>query len=112
MLMILWFLLGNAIGVFITAHILPGVTVKNFGHALLVAIVLAIINSIVRPILLYFAIPLTLITFGLFVLVVNALIIMFVDVILPGFKVKHFGWAVLFSIVLSLINGLLAWVFF
>lgn len=104
-------ILVNALAVFITAYLLKGVTVKNFLHAILVAVVLSIINAIIKPILLILTIPITILTLGLFILVINALIIMLVDYLLPGFKVKNFWWALGFSVVLSIINALLQWVF-
>lgn len=104
-------ILVNALAVFITAYLLKGVTVKNFLHAILVAVVLSIINAIIKPILVILTIPITILTLGLFILVINALIIMLVDYLLSGFKVKNFWWALGFSVVLSIINALLQWVF-
>lgn len=102
-------ILVNAVAVFITAYLLRGVTVKNFLHAILVAVVLSIVNAIIKPILIILTIPITIITLGLFILVINALIIMLVDYLLSGFKVKNFWWALAFSIVLSIINAILQW---
>ncbi len=104
-------ILISAVAVFATAYILKGVTVKNFGSALLVAIVLGVVNAIIRPIFVFLTIPITILTLGLFLLVINALLIMLVDAIVPGFKVKNFWWALLFSVILSLVNGLLTWIF-
>lgn len=105
-------ILLNGLTVLLTAYLLKGVTVKNYGNALLVAIVLGIINAIIRPILIFLTIPITILTLGLFILVINALIIMLVDAILPGFKVKNFWWALGFSIVLSIFNALVDWIIF
>lgn len=104
-------LLINSIAVFIAAYILDGVQVKNFFTAILVAIVLAIINTFIRPIIIFLTLPVTILTLGLFILVINALILMAIDYFLEGFQVRNFWWAVLLSIVLSLINGLLFWIF-
>ena len=104
-------ILINGLAVFLTAYLLRGVSIKNFGHALLVAVVLAIVNAILKPILVILTIPITILTLGLFILVINALLIMLVDAILSGFKVKNFWWALLFSIILSIINGILSWIF-
>lgn len=104
-------ILINSVAVFLTAYLLKGVTVKNFLHAVLVAIVLAIVNAIIKPILIILTIPITILTLGLFILVINALIIMLVDYLLSGFKVNNFWWALLFSIVLSIINAVLHWIF-
>ncbi len=101
--------LVNALAVFISAYILKGVTIKNFLHAILVAIVLSIVNAIIKPILIILTIPITILTLGLFIFVINALIIMLVDFLLSGFKVKNFWWALAFSIILSIINSILQW---
>ena len=102
-------ILINGVAVFLTAYLLPGVTVKNFLHAILVAVVLSVINAVIKPILVILTIPITILTLGLFILVINALIIMLVDYLLSGFKVKNFWWALAFSIVLSIINAILQW---
>ncbi|GAA5043861.1 membrane protein [Marivirga lumbricoides] len=104
-------LLITAVAVFITAKILSGVTVSGFGSSILVALLLGIVNAIVKPILIFLTIPITIVTLGLFLLVINALMIMLVDAMLSGFKVKNFWWALLFSIILSILNGFLQWVF-
>lgn len=102
-------LLITALAVVITAYLLPGVTVKSYGNAILVALLLGIANALVKPILVILTFPITLLTLGLFLLVINALIILLVSALLPSFKVKSFGWAFLFAIVLSLVNGVLQW---
>lgn len=100
-------LLINGLAVFITAYILPGVNVENYLVALIVAVVLGIINTIVRPILIFLTLPVTVLTFGLFIFVINALIILIVSNLVPGFSVRSFGWAFVFSLVLSLVAGIL-----
>lgn len=100
-------LLLSAAAVFISAKLLSGVKVESFGQAILVAIVLGIINAIVKPILVFLTIPITIITLGLFLLVINALMIMLVDKLLKGFAVKSFWWAFFFSIILSVLNAIL-----
>lgn len=103
--MILRFLLSG-LAVLVTAYLLPGVHVEPFGYAFLVAIVLSVVNVLVKPILVIFTIPITVLTLGLFLLVINALMIMLVDALIPGFRVDGFWWALAFSLILSLINGL------
>jgi putative membrane protein len=85
---------------------MTGVHVDGYGYALLVAAVLALANMIVKPILVIFTIPITIFTLGLFLLVINALIIMLVDYLVPGFRVDGFWWALAFSLVLSIFNSL------
>lgn len=111
LLQIIISILITAVAVFITAKILPGVTVSGFGSSILVAILLGIVNAIVKPILVFLTIPITIVTLGLFLLVINALMIMLVDALLSGFKVKNFGWALIFSIILSILNSFLQWIF-
>lgn len=103
--MILRFLLSG-LAVLITGYLLPGVYVEHFGYALLVAVVLSVVNVLVKPILVIFTIPITILTLGLFLLVINALMIMLVDTLTPGFRVDGFWWALAFSLILSLINGI------
>ena len=89
------------------AKILPGVTVDDYLSALMVAVVLAFLNTIVKPILTILTIPITLVTLGLFLLVINALIIIFAEKLVNGFHVNTFLSALLFSLVLSLCTGIL-----
>ena len=97
-------LLVNAIAVFAFGYMLRGVHVKSFGSAILIAIVLALVNAFVRPVVLFLTLPFTIITFGLFILVVNTLMVMLVDWILDGLKIDNFWWALLFSVLMSLLN--------
>jgi putative membrane protein len=103
--MIIRFLL-NGVAVVLTAYLLPGVTVRDYWTALIVTLVLAIVNVVVKPILILFTIPVTLITLGLFLLVINALMILLVDYFVDGFYVDGFWWALAFSLILSVFNSL------
>jgi len=96
-----------AIAVLLTGAILPGIQIKSFWTAVMVAIVLALLNFFVYPVMVFLAIPITIITFGLFLFVINALIIMLAGSIVGGFKVDGFWWALIFSIILSFITYLL-----
>src|SRR4051794_13348383 len=100
-------LLISSLAVFISAYILPGVNVDNFVVAIMVAIVLGVINVFLKPVLLIFTLPINIMTLGLFTFVINALIILLVSYLVPGFHVDSFSWALLFSLVLALINGFL-----
>ena len=110
----------SAIAVIITAYFLDGVTLgdnqfyhdgppalNRFTTALLVAIVLAFLNSIVKPILTILSLPITIFTLGFFLLVINGLIVLFADKLVDGFKVDGFWTALWFSLVLSLVSGIL-----
>ena len=97
----------NAIAVVIVAYILPGVHLLDFWHAIILAAVLSLLNVSVKPLLIFLTIPATILSLGLFLLVINALIIELAAwIITPGFTVDSFWWALLFSILLSFVNGI------
>lgn len=98
-------ILVNGLAVLIASFLLPGVHVDNMLNAVIVAAVLALLNAFIKPLLILFTIPITLFSFGLFLLVINALLIMLADYIVPDFEVDGFWWALLFSIVLWAINS-------
>lgn len=102
-------ILVNALAVFLAAYLLRGVEIKNFWSAIVTAILLALVNAVIRPILIFLTIPITILTLGLFILVIDALILMLIDALLPGLKIKNFWWAVGFSLLLSIINSILSW---
>lgn len=97
----------STIAIVLTARLLPGVHVTNFTAALLAAAVLGIVNAVLKPLLILFTLPLTILTLGLFTLVINALLILLVSALVPGFYVDSFWWALLFSIITSLINAVI-----
>ncbi|MDR9417810.1 phage holin family protein [Gracilimonas sp.] len=103
----IWAWLLNSISVYATASLLKGVEIKNFWSALFVAALLALINTFIKPILVILSLPITILTFGLFVWVINALLIMLVDAMVEGFKLKSFGWALGFGLVMSVISWVL-----
>jgi putative membrane protein len=97
----------NGLAIFLTAYLLPEeVEVDGYGTALIVALILSIVNIIVKPILILLTIPITIVTLGLFLLVINAFMILLVDYLVDGFYVKNFWWALLFSLILSVFNSL------
>ena len=101
----------STLAVIITAYLLPGVHVRNFFAALVAALVLGIINAIIRPIFVVLTLPLTVVTLGLFLFVINALLILLTSAVVPGFEVRGFWWALLFSLVLSVISWALHKIF-
>ncbi len=101
-ILITW--IASTIVILIAAYILPGVHVENFWTALLVALVLGILNALVRPLLFLLTLPITILTLGLFTIVINALMVLLAAAIVPGFTVDGFWWAVLFSLVTFAIN--------
>jgi putative membrane protein len=92
----------------ITAYFLPNTEVSNLKAALLAALVLGLINAIIRPLLIFFTLPLTILTLGLFVLVINAVLVLLASRIVPGFLVDGFWWAMLFSLIVSVINWIIS----
>jgi putative membrane protein len=99
-------ILINGLAVLITSYLLPGVKIDGMITAVIVAAVLSLLNLIVKPFLIILTIPITVFTLGLFLLVINAAIIMLASKIVPEFHVDNFWWALLFSIILSFINSL------
>ena len=95
----------SGLAVLLTSYLLNGVHVKDYWYALLAAAVLSFANVIVKPILIFLTIPITFITLGLFLLVINALIILLVDYLTPGFEVENFWWALAFSLILAIFNS-------
>jgi len=100
-------ILLSALAVFVLANVLPGVTVENYGISILVAIVLGVLNTLVKPLLVLFTIPLTILTLGLFLLVVNAIIILLAGYFVDGFNVSGLFTALLFSVLLSITQSVL-----
>ena len=97
------------LAVLISSYILPGVSIEgnNFLTALVVAAVLSFLNAVVKPIMIILTIPVTIFSFGLFLLVINALMILLAAKIVDGFHVEGFWYALLFSLILSLVTSIL-----
>lgn len=100
-----WFI--SAIAIIITSYLLPGIRVTGILAALLTALVLGLVNAVLRPLLILVTLPLNVLTLGLFTLVINALLIMLTSLLVPGFQVAGIGWAILFSLVLWGVNSIL-----
>lgn len=100
-------LLVNALSIFFAAYVLPGVSVDAPLTALIVAAVLSLLNVTLKPLLIILTLPLTLFTFGLFLLVINAIVIFIAADWIDGFAVDGFWWAVFFSFLISVINSIL-----
>jgi len=108
-LLISWLI--SALAIMASAYLLPGIHVDNFLTAIVVALVLGVLNAIVKPILFFLTLPINILTLGLFTFVLNAIIILITSYIVKGFSVNGFWWALIFSIVLSLINTILGNIF-
>ena len=101
-------LIISAVAIIILAKLLPGVTLSSpYTTALLVAVVLTLLNAFIKPILIILTLPITIITLGLFLLIINALIILLADKLIDGFGVNSIWTAILFSILLSILQSVL-----
>jgi len=103
--LLVWIL--NAVALYLVTLIVPGVSVRDYLTAFVAAIVLSLINTLVKPVLILLTLPVTLITLGLFLFVINALLFWFVGSVLPGFEVAGF-WSALGG---AIVYSLLAWLF-
>lgn len=101
----------NATAVYATAHMLEGIHIKSYGAAILVALVLGLVNAIVRPVMVLLSIPFIIVTLGLFLFVINALLLQLSASIVGGFSIDGFWWAVAGSVVISAISWLLGALF-
>lgn len=106
MIIVRWLI--NALALYVTALLLPGIELRGIGATLIAAAVLGIVNAVIRPILTVLTLPLTIVTLGLFTFVVNALMLLLTSAVVPGFVVRGFWSAVVGAIVLSIISFLLS----
>ena len=98
-------LLITAVIAYVLSRILSGVHIVDFKTAVILAFVLALLNTFIRPLLVLFTLPITIITLGLFLFVINALIIIIADKFIDGIKIDGFFWALIFSVILSFISS-------
>lgn len=104
-LLIKWLVMTLSVG--IAAYLIPGITVSGFFSALWVALFLGIVNALVRPFLILITLPITILTLGLFTFVINAALVLLASGVVRGFEVRGFWTAMLFSVVLSIIQYIL-----
>ncbi len=100
-------ILVTALAALIAAYLLPGVNIDSSITAVLVAVVLALLNSFVKPLLIILTIPITIVTLGLFLIVINVFMIQIAANIVDGFQVQNWWYALLFSFLLSVVTSLL-----
>ncbi|MBT3412986.1 MAG: phage holin family protein [Candidatus Jacksonbacteria bacterium] len=98
-------LLLSAAVILIAAYLLPGVVVTGLVAALVTAIVIGLINAFLRPIILLLTLPINILSLGLLTFVINALLVLLASAVVPGFTVAGFWWALLFSLVVSILNA-------
>lgn len=108
-LLLIWLI--NSIAIYGTAALLPGISIKNFKTALVAAIILGLLNAILRPILLFFTFPLNFVTLGLFTFVINGVVLWIAAGVMDGFEIKGFWSAMLGAIVISIISSVLSSMF-
>lgn len=99
--------LVTAVAAYVAAYLLPNVDIASVQSAVIVALVLAILNAIVKPILIILTIPITVITLGLFLLVINIIIVKIADALVDGFTVRGWFAALLFSLAVSVVSAVL-----
>ena len=100
----------NIVAILIISYLFPRVIrVEGFWAALVAAFVLGIINAILRPVLVFLTLPVTILTLGLFLLVINGLLLLLVAALVPGFQVNGFWGAVLGSVLISIVSWMLSW---
>jgi putative membrane protein len=104
--------LVSALALWIVAQIIPGIQVRGFGSALVASIVIALVNFFVGPVLHFLALPFTILTLGLFLLVVNGFLLKLSSMFTPGFAVHGFFSAVIGSLVLTILNSILRHIVF
>lgn len=104
MLIVVWIL--NAVSLLAVAYLLPGIALTSFWSAMLAALVLGLLNTLVKPLLILLTLPITIVTMGLFLLVLNALVFWLAGSLFRGFQVGGFWWAVAGAILYSLISAL------
>jgi putative membrane protein len=110
MLEFLLHLLLSAALLMAVSHIVDGFEVRSFGSALVAALVLGLVNAFLRPIVVFLSLPITIVTFGLFLLVVNAVMLMVAGAIVPGLRLRGFGpafWGALLLSILNLVIGVI-----
>lgn len=98
----------NALALLIITYLVPSIRIKGFGTALIVAVVLGLINTLLRPVLILLTLPVTILTLGLFILVINALMFWMASALLKGFEVTGFWSALLGSVLYSIISWVLS----
>ena len=97
----------NTLSIFTASYLLKGVYVDSLSTALIIAVLLAILNVTVKPFLILITFPITLLSFGLFLVVINVIVFRIVSGFVSGFFIDGFLWALLFSVVVSVVNGIL-----
>ena len=107
-LLIKWFALS--IGIMFVGWVIPGITISSFATALIASIVIALVNVVIKPILVFLTLPINILTLGLFILIINAFLFMFVAYLIPGVEVDGFWSAFFGALILSLLSIGISWI--
>ena len=107
MLLLKW--LALSLIIMFVGWIVPGITISNFITALIASIAIAFVNMVIKPVLIFLTLPINILTLGLFVLVINALLFMFVAYLIPGVEVNGFWNAFLGALILSIFSVGISW---
>lgn len=102
--------IGLALAMMFVGWVVPGITISNFVTALVAAAVIALVNIFIKPILVFLTLPINILTLGIFILVINAILFMFVAYLVPGVEVNGFWSAFLGALLLSVLSFGLAWI--
>jgi len=97
----------NTIAIIIVAELLPGIFIENLVAAIALTVVLTLLNTFVKPILVLISIPISVLTLGLFLLIINTLMIVIADFFIEGFRTQGFGWALIFGLLSSIISSIM-----
>ena len=111
MIHILWNILLLGVAVFLVAEFMPGIRLKNFGTAIIVAIVYSLINLLIGWLLVFLSLPLMIITFGLFKFVINGFLLLLTDKVMEDFEIDGIGTTFLAAFLITLVGSLLQWIF-
>ena len=107
-LLIKW--LALAIAIMFVGWVVPGITISSFVTALIASVVIALVNLVIKPILVFLTLPINILTLGIFILIINALLFMFVAYLVPGVEVDGFWSAFLGALLLSVLSIALSWI--
>lgn len=110
LIVVVWIL--NAVALLVVAFVLPGIVIASFWSAMLAALVLGFLNTMVKPFLILLTLPITIVTLGLFLLVLNALVFWLAGSLMQGFQVEGFWWAVAGALLYSATSGLFSMLLF
>ena len=111
MVHILWNILLLSVAVFLVAELMPGIRLKNFGTAIIVAIVYSLVNMLIGWLLVLLSLPFMIITFGLFIFIINGFLLLITDKMMKDFEIDSIGTTFLAAFLITIVDSILRWVF-